>query len=77
MVALTALPEGFFWTDAENNDVPVSLADLRAINAAHETATVMRGFEIHAGQRAMKAALELLELPELQAFGPAQWVSAP
>ena len=77
VVALTALPEGFFWTDAENNDVPVSLADLRAINAAHETATVMRGFEIHAGQRAMKAALELLELPELQAFDPAQWVSAP
>lgn len=76
VVALTALPEGFFWTDADNNDVPVSLAALRAINAAHETAIVLRGFEIHAGQRAMKAALETLDLDELQSFDPAQWAGA-
>ena len=76
VVALAALPGGFFWTDADNNDVPVSLDDLRTINAAHETAIVMRGFEIHAGQRAMKAALEALDLQELQSFDPAQWAGA-
>lgn len=76
VVALAALPEGFFWTDADNNDVPVSLDDLRAINAAHETAIVLRGFEIHAGQRVMKAELESLDLGQLQSFGPAQWTDA-
>ncbi len=76
VVALEALPDGFFWTDADNKDVPVSLADLRALNAAHETAIVLRGFEIHAAQRAMKTALETLELAQLQAFDPAQWTEA-
>lgn len=76
VVALTALPEGFFWTDADNNDVPVTLEDLFAISTAHETAIVLRGFEIHAVQRAMKAALEALDLDELQSFDPAQWTGA-
>lgn len=76
VVALDALPDGFFWTDADNNDVPVSLADLRALNAAHEAAIVLRGFEIHAAQRAMKSALETLELAQLQAFDPVQWTAA-
>lgn len=76
VVALEALPDGFFWSDADNNDVPVSLADLRALNAAHETAIVLRDFEIHAAQRAMKTALETLELAQLQAFDPAQWTEA-
>ncbi len=76
VVALEALSDGFFWTDADNNDVPVSLADLRALNAAHEAAIVLRGFEIHAAQRAMKSALETLELAQLQAFDPVQWTAA-
>ena len=76
VVALEALPDDFFWTDADNNDVPVSLADLRALNAAHEAAIVLRGFEIHAAQRAMKSALETLELAQLQAFDPVQWTAA-
>lgn len=77
VVALAALPDGFFWTDADNNDVPVSLAELHALNAAHETAIVLRGFEIHAVQRAMKSSLESLDLTELQAFDPAHWKSEP
>lgn len=76
VVALQALPEGFFWTDAGNEDVPVTLAELRALNAAHETAIVLRGFEIHAQQRSMKGELEALDLAGLQQFEPAQWAAA-
>lgn len=75
VIALDALPDGFFWTDANNNDVPVSLDDLRALNAAHEAAIVLRGFEIHAAQRAMKSALESLNLTDLQAFDPVLWAA--
>ena len=75
VVALEALPDDFFWTDADNNDVPVSLADLRALNAAHEAAIVLRGFEIHAAQRAMKSALESMGMTDLQAFDPDHWQS--
>lgn len=70
VIALAELPPGFFWTDHANEDVPVSLADLVALNAAHEAALVLRGFEIHAAQRAMKSALQTLELTQLQAFEP-------
>lgn len=70
VIALAELPPGFFWTDHANEDVPVSLAELGALNAAHEAALVLRGFEIHAAQRAMKSALQTLELPQLQAFEP-------
>lgn len=75
VIALDALPDGFFWTDANNNDVPVSLDDLRALNAAHEAAIVLRGFEIHAAQRAMKSALESMDQTDLQAFDPDHWKS--
>ena len=75
VVALDALPDGFFWTDANNTDVPVSLAELQALNAAHETAIVLRGFEIHAAQRAMKSALESMGMTDLQAFDPDHWQS--
>ena len=75
VVALDALPDGFFWTDANNTDVPVSLAELQALNAAHETAIVLRGFEIHAAQRAMKSALESMDQTDLQAFDPDHWKS--
>ena len=77
VVALDALPDGFFWTDANNTDVPVSLAELQALNAAHETAIVLRGLEIHTLQRAMKYALESMDTADLQAFDPSQWKNEP
>lgn len=55
---LLSLPEGFFWTDANNNDVPMSMNSLKELANAHETALVIKGFEIHAQQRAMKNALD-------------------
>ncbi|HFD0256560.1 TPA: DUF4376 domain-containing protein, partial [Escherichia coli] len=52
------LPEGFFWTDAENNDVPVTAEALIALSEAAEQAMFSKGMEIHVRQRAMKKELE-------------------
>ena len=70
VVSLPALPAGFFWTDHDNNDVPVTLSDLRDLSAAHEVALVTRGFAIHARQRAMKAAIAEMDAEQLQVFTP-------
>lgn len=71
MLALPGLPDGFFWTDADNNDVPVTLADLGALCAAHELAIIGKGFDIHKRQRLLKASVDAMEsADELQAFVP-------
>lgn len=70
VVSLPALPPGFFWTDRDNNDVPLTLSELRGLSAAHEVALVTRGFEIHARQRAMKAAVAEMDAEQLQSFAP-------
>lgn len=44
------LPERFFWTDADNNDVPVNFAFLQQLQAM-----VMHGFGVHERQRQMKS----------------------
>lgn len=48
------LPEGFFWTDANNEDVPVTVDDLIAIDAGMTQAMVTHGFKIHERQRQIK-----------------------
>ncbi|HAT1681579.1 TPA: DUF4376 domain-containing protein [Klebsiella oxytoca] len=48
------LPPGFFWTDANNEDVPVTADDLTAIDAGMTQAMVIQGFKIHERQRQMK-----------------------
>lgn len=73
VLALEAFPEGFFWTDAGNNDVPASTTDLVALNQAHEAALVQEGFRIHALQRQMKVAIESMTLEQLSAFKPEEW----
>lgn len=70
VVSLPALPPGFFWTDHDNNDVNLTLSELRDLSAAHEVALVTRGFEIHARQRAMKAAVAEMDAEQLQVFAP-------
>lgn len=70
VLALPALPPGFFWTDAENVDVPVTLAELQSLNAAHEAAMVARGFAIHIRQREMKAAILEMDVEQLTEFVP-------
>ena len=58
VVNLSQLPDGFFWTDADNVDVPMDMPSLQLLAQAHEEALVIKGFEIHAQQRAMKNAVE-------------------
>ena len=66
-----ALPEGFFWTDAGNQDVPLTLAELEQLDVAHEAALVAQGWRIHMHQRAMKMGVEALDEAQLTSFRPA------
>ncbi|EJE7370137.1 TPA: DUF4376 domain-containing protein, partial [Escherichia coli] len=55
------LPEGFFWTDADNNNVVLTREKLIALNDAMMAAMVTEGFKIHERQREMKEELSSLE----------------
>lgn len=54
------LPPGFFWTDASNEDVPVTVDDLTAIDAGMTQAMVNMGWKIHERQREMKKEVDEL-----------------
>ncbi|MGS0636390.1 DUF4376 domain-containing protein [Citrobacter sp. VF227] len=60
------LPEGFFWTDADNHDIPVNAAFLQQLEAAMMQAMVIQGFKIHERQRQMK--YEVSQLTEVNAI---------
>ncbi|HCM1954403.1 TPA: DUF4376 domain-containing protein [Salmonella enterica subsp. salamae serovar 9,46:z4,z24:z39:z42] len=53
-----ALPEGFFWTDADNHDIPVNADGLIALEVAMQQHMVIVGFKIHERQRQMKQDVE-------------------
>lgn len=53
-----SLPAGFYWTDADNNDVAVTPDDLIAINENMTIAMVMQGWKIHERQREMKKEVD-------------------
>ncbi|WZX58184.1 DUF4376 domain-containing protein [Salmonella enterica subsp. diarizonae serovar 58:r:z53] len=55
-----ALPPGFFWTDADNIDVPVTADELTALEAAMQQNMVLQGFRIHERQRQMKEEVDKL-----------------
>lgn len=48
------LPAGFYWTDADNNDVSVTPDDLVSINENMTATMVAQGWKIHERQRDMK-----------------------
>ncbi|HAK8203116.1 TPA: DUF4376 domain-containing protein [Salmonella enterica] len=54
------LPAGFYWTDADNNDVVVTPDDLISINENMAIAMVMQGWKIHERQREMKKGVDTL-----------------
>ncbi|ECE6803536.1 DUF4376 domain-containing protein [Salmonella enterica subsp. diarizonae] len=54
------LPPGFFWTDADNIDVPMTADELTALEAAMQQNMVLQGFKIHERQRQMKEELATL-----------------
>ncbi|WP_246120904.1 XkdW family protein [Chitinolyticbacter meiyuanensis] len=68
VLTLTELPSGFFWTDANNEDVPMDLSGLAALHLAHEQALVAQGWAIHTRQRAMKEEIETLDEAALQDY---------
>ncbi|HDN6462081.1 TPA: DUF4376 domain-containing protein [Salmonella enterica subsp. enterica serovar Dublin] len=54
------LPDSFFWTDADNIDVPVTADELTALEAAMQQNMVIQGFKIHERQRRMKEDVDKL-----------------
>ncbi|EAB1276526.1 TPA: DUF4376 domain-containing protein [Escherichia coli] len=54
------MPEKFFRTDADNNDVPMTAASLMALSEATELAMFAKGVEINTRQLQMKAEVEAL-----------------
>ncbi|EBJ4701457.1 DUF4376 domain-containing protein [Salmonella enterica] len=54
------LPPGFFWTDADNIDVPLTTDELTALEAAMQQNMVLQGFKIHERQRQMKEEVDKL-----------------
>lgn len=62
--------DGFFWTSADNEDVPMTLMDLELLAATHDVAIAMQGNRIHLRQRAMKDAVAAMDEKELAAFVP-------
>lgn len=59
------LPSGFFWTDADNIDVPMTADELTALETAMQQNMVIQGFKIHERQRQMKEVVD--KLTDLQA----------
>ncbi|EAB8479192.1 DUF4376 domain-containing protein [Salmonella enterica subsp. enterica serovar Java] len=55
-----ALPPGFFWTDADNIDVPMTADELTVLEAAMQRSMVLQGFKIHERQRQMKEEVDKL-----------------
>lgn len=64
MAKRNALPEGFAWTDGENNIVPMDNAGLIALAEAIEQAMFEEGMQINQRQLQMKAEVEFLTMQE-------------
>ncbi|HFW4208297.1 TPA: DUF4376 domain-containing protein [Salmonella enterica subsp. enterica serovar Reading] len=54
------LPDGVKWTDANNNDIALSLSDLKALQKIMVVAMAVQGGKIHERQRQMKEEVEKL-----------------
>ncbi|EHC5870289.1 DUF4376 domain-containing protein [Salmonella enterica subsp. enterica serovar Eastbourne] len=69
MAKANKLPEGFIWTDADNNDVPVTAGELLNLSDAIDQAMFAKGLEIHMRQRQMKEDLAgLATVKEILAY---------
>ncbi|EAB2293854.1 DUF4376 domain-containing protein [Salmonella enterica] len=58
MAKQNKLPAGFIWTDADNNDVPVTTSELLNLSDAIDQAMFMTGLQIHLRQRQMKEEVD-------------------
>ncbi|EGY1755911.1 DUF4376 domain-containing protein [Salmonella enterica] len=72
-----ALPPGFFWTDADNVDVPMTADELVSLETAMQQNMVIQGFKIHERQRQMKEEVDnLTTIDEVRKYIP-DWPPAP
>ncbi|ENE8564353.1 DUF4376 domain-containing protein [Salmonella enterica] len=60
MARQNKLPEGFFWTDADNNDIPMTAAELLNLSDAIDQVMFIKGLQIHMRQRQMKEEVDKL-----------------
>ncbi|EJW4858541.1 DUF4376 domain-containing protein [Salmonella enterica] len=60
MAKQNKLPADFIWTDADNNDVPMSAGELLNLSDAIDQAMFKKGLEIHLRQRQMKEEVDAL-----------------
>lgn len=60
MAKSNKLPEGFIWTDADNNDVPMTAGELLNLSDAIDQAMFTKGLQIHTRQREMKEEIDKL-----------------
>ncbi|EEJ0779828.1 DUF4376 domain-containing protein [Salmonella enterica] len=60
MAKANKLPDGFIWTDADNNDVPMTAGELLSLSDAIDQAMFTKGLQIHMRQRQMKEEVDKL-----------------
>ncbi|EOC0700863.1 DUF4376 domain-containing protein [Salmonella enterica subsp. enterica serovar Kokomlemle] len=60
MAKQNRLPDGFIWTDADNNDVPMTAGELLNLSDAIDQAMFTKGLQIHMRQREMKEEIDKL-----------------
>ncbi|EHL44462.1 DUF4376 domain-containing protein [Salmonella enterica] len=60
MAKANKLPAGFIWTDADNNDVPMTSGELLNLSDAIDQAMFTMGLQIHLRQREMKEEVDKL-----------------
>ncbi|BCL75378.1 hypothetical protein JHS3_11140 [Jeongeupia sp. HS-3] len=64
------VPDDFFWTSADNIDVPMTHLELQALYEAHERAVFYQGWQIHQRQRELKRQVDAADAVWLQTFVP-------
>ncbi|ECS0630023.1 DUF4376 domain-containing protein, partial [Salmonella enterica] len=60
MAKANKLPDGFIWTDADNNDIPMTSGELINLSDAIDQAMFTKGLQIHMRQRTMKETVDKL-----------------
>lgn len=69
MAKQNKLPEGFIWTDADNNDVPMTAGELLNLSDAIDQVMFTKGLQIHLRQRAMKEEIDkLTDVQDIMAY---------
>ncbi|EMQ3678338.1 DUF4376 domain-containing protein [Salmonella enterica subsp. enterica serovar Newport] len=77
MAKSNKLPVGFIWTDADNNDVPMSAGELLNLSDAIDQAMFTTGLQIHLRQRQMKEEVDKLTDAQAVLAYPVGWSTQP